>query len=526
MTVFASCSLSQNGVDPPSDTFFYPSSAAMNTSDATGQWLFVANSNADLRFNDGTVAMANVGADLGTQLGAESDRVDRAGQWDACPQADYVNPLPRSDAPICCRDLQDANIINCDERRYVKSDATVRIGSFAGAMVWQPYCSDPCNATCSFDPTAGRFLIGVRGDTSLTWIDVMPPGSPGNPSATFPGLHCTAAAGAGPTASLDACDQQVLDTAPILNTEVGDTALSAVNLPDEPYTLQLDPGRGFLYIGHLAGNTSVQNTGGVSLFDVSQTAAVGPGTFPPAPFFIAPFASPFPPNTSGQFGITALTLHEPLGQEQGSVPVLFAASRYTTEVTSMVPIGPMVCSGDDNDDVIVPGGDTLTTGLTGSEISGVAFSDPQPLNPAPMEGPTYAFSQQAYTLQRTPPALVTFQIAINESGSATTPTPTSVIETCSSPTFLYKQSIGGDERLFVNCFDTGEVYVFDPSVPRLMTTFSVGRGPGGMVFDNARPVAYVINFTQNDISVVDLAPGSATQYHVVQRLGFPTVTPR
>ncbi len=36
----------------------------------------------------------------------------------------------------------------------------------------------------------------------------------------------------------------------------------------------------------------------------------------------------------------------------------------------------------------------------------------------------------------------------------------------------------------------------------------------------------MIDFTQNNIAVVDLAPGSSTQYHVVQRLGFPTVTPR
>ena len=98
--------------------------------------------------------------------------------------------------------------------------------------------------------------------------------------------------------------------------------------------------------------------------------------------------------------------------------------------------------------------------------------------------------------------------------------------TCSSPTFLYKRDMGDGVRLYVNCFDTGEVYVFDPAGPILMTTFQVGRGPAGMIFDDAHKVAYVLDFSQNDVSVVDLAPGSATQYHVVQRLGFPTVTPR
>ncbi len=65
------CTLSQNGVTPPSDTFFYPTSGAMSRlparprhqpdRDPAAQWLYVANSNADLRFNDGTLVMANVG---------------------------------------------------------------------------------------------------------------------------------------------------------------------------------------------------------------------------------------------------------------------------------------------------------------------------------------------------------------------------------------------------------------------------------------------------------------------------------
>ena len=53
------CTLSQNGVVPPSDTFFYPTSGVMSPTDPAGQWLYVANSNADLRFNDGTLVMVD-----------------------------------------------------------------------------------------------------------------------------------------------------------------------------------------------------------------------------------------------------------------------------------------------------------------------------------------------------------------------------------------------------------------------------------------------------------------------------------
>ena len=190
------CTLSQNGVVPPSDTFFYPTSGVMSPTDPAGQLLYVANSNADLRFNDGTLVMVDVAK-------AYDDRhsTDAARSWGACPQADYVNPLSRSVAPDCCWDLLDSNILNCDERLYIQSDATVLIGSFAALMVWQISCDDPCLAyhatatstpTCLADPNAGRLLIGVRGDTSLTYVDVAPVGSARNTTSTsHPAFHCT-----------------------------------------------------------------------------------------------------------------------------------------------------------------------------------------------------------------------------------------------------------------------------------------------------------------------------------------------
>jgi DNA-binding beta-propeller fold protein YncE len=525
LTVSA-CSLSQNGVDPPADTFFYPTSAVMSPDDTDGQWLYVANSNADLRFNDGTLVMVNVGmhTDVGTQSGAAFDRTQA---WGQCPQADYVNPLPRGDAPICCRDLLDSNVINCDERRYVASDATVRIGSFAALMVWQRYCDDPCNPNCQATADAGRLLIGVRGDTSLTYVDVAPVGPAYQNPTAHPEFHCTE--GDGLATSLTECTLKITDTASVLDVFNGDNEVPEIDLPDEPYALALDDPRGFLYVGHLVGSTSVQDTGGVSLFDASGTGAVAPPSFPLGPKLIAPFPSPFGPNNSGLFGVTALEMHEPLGASPGSDREIFVSSRYVPLVTSMIPLGPSVCGGDDNDDVVLPAGDSLNSALVGSEMRGVEFIDPSPSVSSANDPLDYA--QRAYALQRMPPDLVGFDIAKNEAG-ATAATPTDVSETCSSPTFLYQYppaalaTTQNPSRLFVNCFDTGEVYIFDPNGPTLLSTLQVGRGPAGMVFDATRPVGYVLDFTQNIVSVVDLTPGSATQYHVIQRLGFPTVTPR
>jgi DNA-binding beta-propeller fold protein YncE len=36
-----------------------------------------------------------------------------------------------------------------------------------------------------------------------------------------------------------------------------------------------------------------------------------------------------------------------------------------------------------------------------------------------------------------------------------------------------------------------------------------------------KTVAFVADYADNNVSVIDLAPGSETEYMVVQRLGFP-----
>jgi DNA-binding beta-propeller fold protein YncE len=38
--------------------------------------------------------------------------------------------------------------------------------------------------------------------------------------------------------------------------------------------------------------------------------------------------------------------------------------------------------------------------------------------------------------------------------------------------------------------------------------------------------AYVVAFGDNDIAVLDLDPQSPTRNHVIERIGFPSPTPR
>jgi YVTN family beta-propeller protein len=501
------CGLNQEGVQPLPDLIGYPASAVM---DSSGEWLFVANSNADLRYNDGTLIAMRVAR-------AAEDRRNRGVTIDGtfvpaetCPSVGYVRP--RSESPdFCCIDPLDPYVINCDERRYIESGATVRIGSFAAGMLRQdPPCKVNPDSGCALcegtvDTGTSRLLIAVRGDTSLTYVDVTPEGT--KPDGSFQPLvfdcvgnstdHMNGDDGHAPFAACDN-DHRVIETESALALATDDAEPPVVRFPDEPYALALDQDSGLLYVGHLSGITTRPGSGGVSLFDV---AAVNDSL--PPPRLIATFANIFSPNANGQMGVTSLRW------EPGRA--VFATSRFVPLVTGLAATTPLGCPRrSDTEPVreiaLYGNGETFGTTLTGSETRGIQFVR------STVGADTV---EHAFVLQRVPPAVVDFYQGV----------PNQVLEVCQSPTFLQKNNAG--DRLFVTCFDSGEVYVIDPFTPQVERIFTVGRGPAGLVFpEHDSTVAYVVGFSDNNISVVDIEPGSPTQYHVVQRIGFPNSVPR
>jgi sugar lactone lactonase YvrE len=81
---------------------------------------------------------------------------------------------------------------------------------------------------------------------------------------------------------------------------------------------------------------------------------------------------------------------------------------------------------------------------------------------------------------------------------------------------------GRGPHVFVVCFEAGQVYVVDPRLFTVVGVVNFGRGPTSIAFSPRDPTtAYVSEFIDNDIAVVDFRPGSPTEYRVVQRLGFP-----
>src|SRR5437016_5830713 len=59
------CGLNQEGITPPKDRIFYPGAIALDPLPSMARpgephWLYVLNSNADLRFNDGTLVVVDL----------------------------------------------------------------------------------------------------------------------------------------------------------------------------------------------------------------------------------------------------------------------------------------------------------------------------------------------------------------------------------------------------------------------------------------------------------------------------------
>jgi len=278
---------------------------------------------------------------------------------------------------------------------------------------------------------------------------------------------------------------------------------------EEPYAMAIDAQRGLLYVGHLRG-------GYLSSIDLDA-----PGG---SPKLVNVNPGIFPGDINGSTGVTSLTLTS-TGINTGRI---YATSRYVPRAGAFVPIS----YGQDIENestFLANAGDVFVSPLPGSEMRGI--------QPIPL-------THRTYVLQRTPPALIAF----NTTGGQNIPS--DIIEMCTGPTFLVMDpplrpdgDDGTDKLLFVNCFESGQVYVVDPYVARIVAIIEVGRGPAGFVLPQAQQgqqgqqgqphpdFGYVVGFGSNNVSVVDLRPMldgqlNRTQYHVIERIGFPDPVPR
>lgn len=179
------------GVPPPTNAFFYPVAAVAS---ADGAWLYVVNSDFDLRYNGGTV----VAVDLAAVRDVATRRVPSAG----CRVDESAEGV--SDA------------LRCEASRFIRASATRRVNPFA------------VDAALARYGDRERLYVAVRGDGSVTWFDLNGRGD----------MDC------GASSVGDLCD---------VAHRVGiDPAASplGVRLPPDPSAISVDPARGWIVVSH------------------------------------------------------------------------------------------------------------------------------------------------------------------------------------------------------------------------------------------------------------------------------------
>jgi DNA-binding beta-propeller fold protein YncE len=472
-----SCGFGESGIAPPSNRIFFPAGIAV---DPAGSWLYVVNSNSDLRFNAGTL----VAVDLKKVAAARTTPHDR------CYNSVFVQP-ESGDPHYCCVDYVDGHVLNCDERAFVDSAATVRTGSFGGSLRIQ-----------QVSDTQRRVFIAVRAEPSLTFVDI---GVPAQPAAANDAGHVTMRCtpdGAGPNAFCT-------DDFRIKKMKAPDG--SDVQFPEEPHDMLLDPDLGVLYISHLGGVLAGQRIyRGVSVIDVCH-----PENPAVRPRLASVLDIAFP--NSPSFGVRSLT-PERIGDPTAA---LLATSQITSEIAELVweQPGQVKCDSAGRDLTLVAGQRFTSSafGTRGADLRGLVLSDDD---------------QRAYVLHHqfavggeyNPASVVEIDRRPDRVGAPVNQT-LGVVDVCTGPNRLIAHDAGRGMRLFVNCFENGQIYVVEPNLLNIESVIELGAGPAELAFAPDDPtVAFVSGFVNNNVSVLDLKPGSPTEYRVIQRIGFARST--
>jgi len=484
MALAVGCNFGQKGITPPADRIFLPTGVVP---DPDEDFLYVVNSNSDLRYNAGTV----VAVDLGKAAAVRAQAATSPPATCAKTRFSRAEPVAYD---YCCLDLLDSNILNCNEPQFVRSNATVELGSFGSALRLQRFERDGI--------VVRRLFVAVRAEPSITFIDVTVAGG-------VVAMRCTGPRKEGPFQPTNAyCEDNWRVLRP------SEATPGSLVLPEEPHVLSLDESLGALYVGHLTvtANQQVQG-GGVSIIDICAPASES------SVRFAGLTRTTFLPAALSQT-VGALSPGDPLHPATR----VYATARNSTAISGLALRDPnqpacdvVAAAASDRDLTLVPAETFYAPAFlpNGADIRGILFS-PDGLS--------------AYVLHRhdldsssiaNPGALVAIDRRALANGTAAN-APMDVLPVCNGPTGMQMHDAGRGPRIYVTCYDDGQIYVIDPLAFAVTGIIDVGAGPTSLVFSpRDAGKAYVASFANSHLSVIDLAPGSPTENRVVQRIGLP-----
>lgn len=451
------------------------------------RWLFVSNANSDLRFNASTL--------VAIDLDAFSAAIDRS---DPEALAALQGPEDPVDDDRPCRFLaNEPQASECTEAPFIAESATVHLGHFSATVA-------------GFDPDPGddrtRLLVPVRGDPSVTWIDVAG-GSGGDPLR----FEC----GQGPDSGED--DPRKCADDHRLRWLLDDPDLDRIG--NEPHHVLVSPTRDLAYVTHAADVD-------LALIDLAPAGGDAPVLAERQPLLV-PDRGVFP----GGLGLA----ERPCDPENAPAvtygcerTLVYAGMRYqrtivlasTYRLTEDDLAAQQHCVGPSG--IGEPGG--VLCGwkfeAEGATVKTAGISPGAAVGAAQLGD--LAFSEdgnELFAVQTNPGGLIRYDTSIDALGE-TRDVPAGVVELCPRATAMAIYRDRDESLALVSCYRSGSIFAVDLRTLGVVAAIQAGTGPHQLVVDPARERAYVANTLEASISAIDLSRASPHRFAEVARLGL------
>lgn len=567
--VGVSCYDTGDGRAPPVNSFYFPVGLKVSHG---GTVLYAVNSNFDLQFNGGTLQSYDLRLVRQHVLKAIANPADpelpliRPGTPGACPETPPVYRAPGEGR----QPLGETCAPPVDSRFYFR-DAAV-IGAFAtdlllsqpnDRLVWQlpkTHADDvlPAPAPTLFD----RLFVPVRGNATLTWASVERDNFESQPSrdstkATYAPFRVSC--GQDSAGRCDALHQVGEDP-----DEPGNSR--RITLPGEPFGAAISEDGASLVMTHQNETRTTLFSTGLARdrddatarnpaieFVVDQVpfGGVGIANVPHDPdAFLGAASLPRPAFLQTSRAVPEVSLIRQYADEQGGVGA--SIPRPFLDVEAAFPITASA-GGTDSRGIVIDPTPRLACKARVAAAGALSVADRDREIAACARKPARAF-----IANRTPAALLVGDLGVSEGVDGAYDPDRLTIHTSvplsAGASKVYLAPIVDRDgayalRVFVVCFDSATIFVYDPDAGALENVIRVGVGPFALAFDpftfddvarhaqvpiDARDqalglrryrFAYLASFTQSFVQIIDLdnaIPQSTTFERIVFTLGPPT----
>lgn len=493
------CFSTGDGVSPPLDELYHPVGVTLGRG---GDVLYVANNDADLRYNGGTLQVLDTKAiRRALPEWCESDEACGSGERCDGAQPGLLGVCTERGVPTCRAETEEVALLTPSLCGVVGLDTEVNV---LGGVRTAPGSTDVRRVTFNDgETTRTRLLVPVRGDATLHWMDV------------------EAKSGRAKVIDCGQGDDHVCGA----SHRVGGESVRSPDgskVPPEPAGIGVSAdGRSILLTHQTRRSVSLYSNEakGPVFKEVTTGLSLNPMALSPlparasAPGHLADFLLTFIHRSDevSRPYVELLSVWSWPEDKKGAPGFVQRAGRAYLDASQ---------SGLDSRSIAV---DAFQRQACTEACACAPGDDCEPCVASCDEVPL-----RVYLASRSPDALVIGQTSTQPEPQLGSLLPdfTQSISLRGEPSRLLADSVidgSGNvvPRVLVLSVTTGSLTIYDPVAGQIEARVVVGRGPQSVTVDSERGLAYVALFNDSSIAVVDLDKRRSTFARVVLFIGQP-----